>query len=711
MLFGYTLVNAFPNTFLSGAMDMEWPKGSTQPFVLQGGGHIVRLLGNGQRKVCLDFDKGMEDLVAQRGEGGALGMALHPKFNDATDPKPYVYVWFNYENWPRDDAGVRLPGAPVVNTHQRLVRWTFDPATNTFDPASEFILVDSTEKQVVHNGARVKFGPDGFLYWGVGDDQRPQETAQRLDYGLFSGLFRIDVDMQGGSVSHPPPRQPTDAVTQGYYIPNDNPFVGAPNAVEEFYALGFRNPYSFSFDRMTGDIWLGDVGDTWREEINKIEKGGNYAWPIYEGLKQRTSGSITLGTLKQPVYDYTHHAIGDLTAIMMGYVYRGTKMPELIGKVIYSDWPTGRIWALDPATAKRQSLFEWNTMFNAPVGFGQDADGEVYVIAWGRIFRLERATAPHTVPLKLSQTGIFSDVAKAEVSSAFVPYEIRSSLWSDGAAKKRFVFIPPGQRASVNADGGVMQMPPGSVLVKQFDLPASAQPVNGRSKRLETRVLVIGDSETYGVTYKWNRDGTDGDLVLEGHDEDIQDMNPLETRAWHYPSSGECWGCHRQENRVLGFRDFQLNFNLANNSNQLAALGTAGMFDMTTMQYARPAIADPTDTNATPEARAMAYVAANCSGCHNQHSAYLGGVSWNASPGVAMQDRGLLGAPHHNYPMAGAFNLLAAPLVKSGDPMGSILRARINSADPDLMMPPVGRRRVDPLAVQVIDAWVSSLPP
>ncbi|MBK7859452.1 MAG: PQQ-dependent sugar dehydrogenase [Archangiaceae bacterium] len=691
MLFGYAIVDAFPGTFLSGAMDMEWPKGSSQPFVLQAGGHIVRLHGDGTRDLCLNF----ETQVAHREEAGALGMALHPKFEDPVAPVPYVYVWYNLEG---------------TTHHQRLSRWTWDPVRKIFDPASELVMVEQTEYSLEHNGARVRFGPDNFLYFPNGDDTRPDETTQRLDAGLFSGLFRIDVDMKGGTVSHAPPRQPFEAVTQGYFIPNDNPFVGVPNANEEYFALGFRNPYAFSFDRANGQIWLGDVGDTWREELNPITAAGNYQWPVYEGDIQRRMGqSLTIGTPHAPAYTYSHASLGDLSAIMMGVVYRGTALPELAGKVIYSDWPAGRIWAFDPATGKRQSLYEWNSPMTSPVGFGQDAAGEVYVISWSTIYRLARATAPHGVPAKLSQTNLFRDLSSLTPSSLVHPYSIRSPLWSDGASKHRFVYVPAGQTAAAEADGG-MDLPPGSMLVKQFDLPDSAQPTGGRTKRLETRVLVVGNQDTYGVTYRWNHDGTDADLLLEAADEQIDDLVPAESRTWHFPSSGECWSCHREENRVLGFRSYQLNYEATAGTNQLAALATLGMLDPTSVAHAPAPLASPTDTTATAEARASAYFAANCAHCHHPGAAYLGGVSWNANPGVAPADRGLLNEYHHNSPMAVGLGLPFGVLVKPGDPMASLLRRRIASVDPDLRMPPVGRTKVDPVALEVIDAWISSLP-
>ncbi len=689
LLFGYTLQDAFPGTFLSGAMDMEWPAGSTQPYVLQRGGHIVRLHGDGTRDLVLNF----ETQVAARGEGGTLGMALHPKFADPVAPKPYVYVWYNAE------------GAP---THQRLSRFTYNPVTKLFDVASQLIMVEQTESFTEHNGAHIRFGPDGFLYFGNGDDTRDTVTTQKLNGGLFSGVFRIDVDSIGGAVSHAPPRQPALCVTQGYFIPNTNPFVGVAGAMEEYYALGFRNPYSFTFDRMNGNLWLGDVGDTWREEINQVMSGGNYGWPFYEGKKHTRAGDPVIGVTYPPVFDYVHASMGDLTAIVLGYVYRGAALPELDGKLIHSDWPTGRVWAVDTAAGTRTSLIE-NNIANAPVGFGQDAAGEVYLIAWSKILKIVRAPAPHTVPLKLSDTKIFRNLSTLKTPTGVVNYSIRSPLWSDGLSKNRWVYVPAGNTATMTASGTVT-FPVGSMMVKQFDLPAGAQPV-GRSKRIETRVLVVASDQTYGVTYRWNNAGTDADLVIEGSDEAIADAVPAESRTWHIPSQGECWSCHRAENRVLAFRGEQLNFNLPDGTNQLTALAVLNVFDAVSIGTSPAPLVSPSDAAATIDQRASAYLAANCSPCHHPGASYLGGgPTWNAQPGVAPASRGLIGQPHHNYPMANALGLPNAPLVAKGNPNGSILLQRMKATDQDIRMPPMGRTRVDPLGVSIIDSWITTLP-
>lgn len=652
-----------------------WPKvKGAAPFVLERMGEILRL--GKPRNVVLDF----QDEVYMAGEGGAVGMALHPQFGDGTGAKPYVYVWFN-----------------ANGNKQRLVRFTWNAGTQKFDRSTETVLVELSENQNIHNGGRVAFGPDGFLYFGNGDDGTAS-NYQTLTGSLFAGIFRIDVEMQGGAVSHAPPREPTGGYSQSYFIPNDNPFVGTANANEEFYALGVRNPFSFSFDRQNGQLWAGDVGDSFREEVNQIVKGGNYGWPYKEGELIEGTTPTTIGTPQDPKYIYSHSSMADLTAVFGGFVYRGAALPELAGKYIYSDWPSSRIWALDisktPAT--RTTLVD-NDFGRQPLALAEDEDGEIYMAFLGGISKLVRDDTKALIPKTLTETKIWKDLKTATLTDEFIPYEINSPLWSDGAAKKRFISVPPGKQVTTDTDGKLV-FPVGTRFVKLFDMPDG-------SRRLEVRVLVVGEKTTYGVTYKWNAAGDDGDLVTEPTDETIGQQ------SWHFPSFGECWSCHRAENRILGFTPMQLNLTRADGTKQLDALAAKSVFDATEISAFPAGLAKPGDTTKSLEERALAYLAANCAGCHHEGNSFTGGQqTWKAEPGVALGDRGLLNAPHHNYPMARALNLTNAPLVDPGNPANSILLGRIKSTDERTRMPPIARHVVDPEGAKLVEDWIASMP-
>lgn len=685
---GFTLVDAFPDVDIPVPSALVWPKApGAAPLVLLRQGTVVQIAGGNARTV-LDFSGN----VSMVSEAGALGMALHPDFGDGSGGHPYAYVWYN-----------------ASGSKQRLSRFTWSAANGAFDAGSELVLVEETEQAYEHNAGRVAFGPDGFLYFGNGDDLNTA-NHQRIDRALFAGIFRIDVDSKGGTVSHPPPRQPEGGYTAGYFIPNDNPFVGVAGALEEFYALGFRNPFGFSFDRQTGALWVGDVGDTWREEVDLVVKGGNYEWPYREGELLRGTVAPTIGAAHGSTYAYSHASMGDLTAILGGFVYRGKELPELVGKYIYSDWPSSRIWALDVAKTKktRTTLID-NQWKLQPLALAEDDDGEIYLLHLGGISRLVRDANRPDVPRRLSETTLFSDVAGLVPDPKLVPYEIASPLWSDGAVKKRWIYVPPGKTAAL-ADDGSLELPASSMLVKQFDLPPSITP-QGRGRRLETRILVVGTETTYGLTYRWNAQGTDADLVLEDADEAIRDVTTGQTRNWHYPGFGQCWSCHRSENRVLGFAARQLALTTADGKPQLEVLAARGVFDPAAISKFPPALARPSDTSASLEARATAYLAANCSGCHHAGASYLGGgPTWNASPDVPLGDRGLVGAPHHNTPMAMALGMTNAPLIDPGSPETSVLLGRIKTNNPDLRMPPLARNVVDQEGAALIEQWIRSMP-
>ncbi|MDF2697194.1 MAG: hypothetical protein K0S65_5577, partial [Labilithrix sp.] len=673
------------------------------------------------------------------GEGGALGIALHPQFGNGTNINQYVYVWYN---------ACDVPGCQSSYT-QRLERYTWDAASSTFMLGSAYTMIEEREYENVHNSGKVLFGPkDGFLYFGNGDDIQAN-NHQTITNGLFAGIFRIDVDMNPAT-SHPPPAHtpvavdPTKPISiftrQGYFIPNDNPFVNAvPNGLEEFYALGFRNPFGFSFDRQTGEMWMGDVGDSFREEINQVIKGGNYQWPLKEGELDNVDTKITnytVGVPTPPKFYYSHAEMADLSSIFGGIVYRGASLPELNGKYLYTDWISNRIWALDIAQSPptRTTLID-NQFKMQPMGIGEDNDGEFYILqygpdfseeAWsgGRIKKIVRDASRDALPKRLKETTLFDDVPSLTPAANLVPYDVSSPLWSDGSVKKRWIRLPQGQKVTLNPDG-TLKFPVGTVFVKQFDLPENMA-IAGRSRRLETRVLIVGTETTYGYSFRWNTAGTDANLVGEGVDETLTDSATGRAQTWHYPSFGQCWECHRNgwENlantkrndnyRILGFTASQLGVMSAGEGNaqrdQRAVLAERGVFDAADVAKMAPAIPKPSDTTKSLEERAYAYLAANCSPCHHENAGYTGGgQTWIASYGAGDLSARHLDRAANNYPMTVRLGISAGKLVAPGDAARSVLLARIKSNDPDLRMPPIARNVVDNDGAAVVEAWINSL--
>lgn len=306
-------------------------------YVLERDGKFYRAdYPSGQNKTLL------LDLTPKLGtvdlENGALGFDLHPEFGVQGSPNAaYVYVYYT------------AYGTPTQVNH--LSRFDLSKPTVEARVASELPLIaQERNNEAFHNGGSVEFGPDGFLYLAVGE-MANLKCHQRIDCGFFSGIFRIDVDQKGGSVSRPISHKPLNGTTGNYMIPLDNPFVNMPNAMEEYWAMGLRNPFRISFDPKTGDLWAGDVGSTIWEEVDLIRKGYNYQFPYIEGNEPsgKNKPKQIIGREKGPIYTYRHTAL--LRSAIGGIVYRGSKYPELQGQYLFSDNYGGYIFSL-PAQDK-----------------------------------------------------------------------------------------------------------------------------------------------------------------------------------------------------------------------------------------------------------------------------------------------------------------------------------------------------------------------
>jgi len=292
----------------------------------------------------------LRDRVTTGYEMGLLGLALHPEF-----PKvPRLFV-----NYTTKTAlhGIRT----------KIAEFRLGKDSNVVDPATERILLDISQPYPNHKGGHLAFGPDGFLYIGLGDGgsgNDPHDNAQHLNT-LLGKMLRIDVNGQLGEVP--------------YRIPPDNPFVGDANARPEIWAYGLRNPWRYSFDAVTGQLYVGDVGQYDREEIDVIRKGGNYGWRRMEGsiCTPAVNPSCDQRGLEPPIFDYPtrsgHVVIG-------GNVYRGTSIPALCGVYLYADYGSGNISAFryDGRTVTAQTtLLESHRHITS---FGEDEQHELYLV-------------------------------------------------------------------------------------------------------------------------------------------------------------------------------------------------------------------------------------------------------------------------------------------------------------------------------------------
>ena len=331
--------------------------GSGRMFVVEKAGRI-RILAGGALPTAPFLDIRAK-VGSSGGEQGLLGLAFHPSY--ASNGRLYV----NYTN---------LSGNTVV------ARYMVSADPNLADSASESIVLTFAQPAANHNGGMLAFGPDGMLYVGSGDGGGAGDTANNAQSltTLLGKILRLDVD--AGSP---------------YAIPTDNPFASSSNPAvrKEIWAYGLRNPWRLSFDRQSGDVYIADVGQGSREEVDfqpAASPGGeNYGWRTMEGsLCYNPSSGCSQTGLTLPVAEYDHGSTGGCS-ITGGYVYRGAEFPELDGVYLYADYCTGRVWGLqrDPGGAWQSALL-LDTAFNIS-SFGEDQAGEVYLtdLGGGRLFR------------------------------------------------------------------------------------------------------------------------------------------------------------------------------------------------------------------------------------------------------------------------------------------------------------------------------------
>lgn len=369
----FDLINAFPTLSFERPLDIQNSgDGTNRLFIVEQRGTIQvinNIANNAQNNIELkNLDAtsqtflDIQDRVNfNENELGLLGLTFHP----------------NYEN-----NGVFYVNYTAHNPRRSIIS-QFSVSTqnpNQADENSEVVLLEIPQPQPNHNGGQLVFGPnDGFLYISMGDGGPPSGldgTSQDFT-NLLGSIIRIDVDNKQGQLN--------------YGIPSDNPFAGNNMGLrEEIYAAGLRNPWRLAFDEVTGTLWAGDVGESTREEINIIENGKNYGWPITEGSLcfDPPSGCDFTG-LELPIYEYGRNQGG---SVIGGIVYYGNEFPELTGLYVYSDFVSGRTWALEhdgTGVLDNTQILLFNPF--SIVAFGIDEQGEPYVASFdGNIYRLFR---------------------------------------------------------------------------------------------------------------------------------------------------------------------------------------------------------------------------------------------------------------------------------------------------------------------------------
>jgi uncharacterized repeat protein (TIGR03806 family) len=664
-------------TFQQPIFLLQAPDDDNQWFVVQREGKVRAFATGATANTDVrDFVTVTVDPGGAGGEGGLLGMAFHPRWQ--TNHEAYLY----YTRTPA--TGDPAPVCPTSMTSQLISVISRFQSTNggtTLDAAPDEILAVG-QPYVNHKGGTIEFGLDGMLYLGLGDGgsgNDPCGSGQNTG-SLLGKMLRLDINAAKGK----------------YNVPPDNPFASVADARGEIWSYGHRNPFRWHFDRASGDLWVGDVGqDTW-EEIDRVVKGGNYGWNTCEGF-HRSGTAVPCNTpgLLDPVVE---HGRAEAQSITGGAVYRGSAMPSLVGTYIYGDYITGTIWALTyDASNKPVPRVIANVARSTLVAFGQGNDGEIYTVQiTGAISRLVPSgpQPPDSFPQLLSQTGCVDPGDPTRPAPGLIPYDVAAPLWSDGADKQRYLAIPDGKTIAITPDDD-WDLPIGSVAMKTFS-------VGG--KRVETRLFMRHDDGGWaGYTYEWNDAGKDATLLPANK------LKPLAAGAtWSYPSRTQCLQCHSQAaGGTIGLETAQLNRDFVyattnRRSNQLATLDHIGLFaaPLAGPPDALPQLSDPVGKDPL-EARARSYLHGNCSHCHRPDGGGQGTMDLRYAR--SLHDTGTCNATNTQGTVGAATQLIAP-----GAPQDSIVSLRLHAND-SKRMPPVAVSITDPLGSKLIDDWIRSL--
>lgn len=342
---GVVLERAYPNlSFESPLIVTTAPGDATHLYVATQGGRVLAFDSRQENASSTTSFLDLSDRTRAAGEQGFLGLAFDPQYAS----NGFVYAHYN------DNAA-----PPTATGDTVIARYRADRTTRSADRDSEFELLRFTQPFSNHNGGSIAFGPDGMLYIASGDGGGagdPSNNAQNLDSPLGK-ILRIRPD---GS------------------IPSDNPFFSLIAHRSRVWAYGLRNPFRMSFDRVTMRLWAGDVGQNAIEEIDLIERGGNYGWRKFEGTRVHNAADPIPPGAIPPIFEYDHSQGRSITG---GIVYRGARLPALTGRYLYGDFISGKIWALTEAAGIAIANEELGTVTN-PSSFGEDLNGEPLITAY-----------------------------------------------------------------------------------------------------------------------------------------------------------------------------------------------------------------------------------------------------------------------------------------------------------------------------------------
>ena len=673
---GVGLENAFPKLRFNRPVHLTHV-GDDRVFVVEQNGVVYVFQNDAETstaKVFLDIS----DRISRKGnEEGLIGFAFHPDF------KSNGQFFVHYSSSVKDMHGI------VARYRVRKD----DP--NVGDPDSEEVILEQKQPFRNHNGGTIAFGPqDGLLYISFGDGGKandPLGSGQDLST-LLGAILRIDVDNNDPGLE--------------YAIPKDNHFASVEGARGEIFACGLRNVWRFSFDRKTGEIWAGDVGQDRFDEIDLVRNGGNYGWNRWEAETSfRKKVEMATEPHDKPIASYGRKWGLSVTG---GNVYRGKKFPELEGAYFYGDYLSGNMWQIRKGENGEYENELVRRTGQSIAAFGEDADGEVYLLSFdGKIYRVQPTAEPQNFladwPEKLSDTEIFADMKKRKMSDKYVSYEVNAPFWSDDAAKTRFFRLPEGKSIEYRGEGS-WEVPVGTEIVKNFRQPAA-------NRMLETRVIKRIETGWESASYIWDKKGKTATLRPEGLQLEmwmpVKGQRQWKPATWHGPSSSECASCHVDSaGYVLGLNTAQLN-DSDGEDNQIMDLlkrkllsGVPEDFDPATA--ARHC--DPHDQACDLDQRARVLLDVNCAMCHRPNGP--GNASIDLRFATKLNETKMV----DEKPAQGDLGIADARIVKPGDAESSLLYRRMNTLS-NGRMPNIGSNVIDEKGSKLIREWINAMKP
>lgn len=694
----YQVVRAFPTLkFDRPCLLVRGPEGNRMFVGLQSGVLFsFEAKPEAQAELCFDLRKEIATvglLPNAKGVDAVYGLAFHPEFAKNRQ----CFLCYTLRGDGRLLEGTRVSRFVVSKTNPPRI-----------DPASEEVLLAFPSGG--HNAGDLHFGPDRMLYVSTGDNADPNppdrwNTGQDIS-DLLSSILRIDIDRKDEG--------------KNYAIPRDNPFVGMSGARGEVWAYGFRNPWRMSFDRQSGDLFVGDVGWELWESIHRVEKGGNYGWPAMEGPQPVKPEKVGPTPILPPLIELPHTIACSITG---GLVYRGQRFPELRGAYVFGDWETRRLWGARFAEGRTREMPELARPSVRFVAFSEDPQGELLFLdeEVGTLHTLERnaARAANTeFPTRLSQTGLFASVTEHRPAAGVRPFAVNSKQWLDGATTTHWIALPGDSAATLHATGKPI---PGFVSWHNFRMHFPKDTVLMRTlslaeRHIETQLLHYDGLDWRPYSFAWRDDQSDADLVpADGAEREVKVGK--QARSWQFQSRSQCMSCHNNQSQyALAFEPEQLHRLQADGRNQLIALSEEGFlrradssgkplppFDASSLK-GEARLADPSDAAQPLEARAQAYLHANCGHCHSDHGG--GAVSLRLGFPTAASAMKAIDV----VPTRGDFGLPDARLIKPGDPYASTLFFRMAKQGRD-RMPHIGSELPDEAGLALIGNWIEGLKP